>query len=72
MQKIWVLLKIFKIFPMQLLEDFDIVVTLVSKEMAEKAKSLGFWAENRYCRLNPRQSQRDLRQSKLLMIPKRY
>jgi hypothetical protein len=28
MQKIWVLLKIFQIFPMQLLEDFDIVVAL--------------------------------------------
>jgi len=27
-QKIWVLLKIFQIFPMQLLEDFDITVEL--------------------------------------------
>jgi hypothetical protein len=28
MQNIWVLLKIFQILPMQLLEDFDIVVAL--------------------------------------------
>jgi len=28
MQKIWVLLEIFQIFPMQLLEDFDIVMAL--------------------------------------------
>jgi hypothetical protein len=28
MRKIWVLLEIFQIFPMQLLEDFDIIAAL--------------------------------------------
>jgi hypothetical protein len=46
MQKIWVLLKIFKTFPMQLLEDFDIVVELESKETAGKGGKLRFLAKN--------------------------
>jgi hypothetical protein len=53
MQKIWVLLKIFQIFPMQLLEDFDIVVELESKKTAEKGRKLCFWPKNGPCRLTP-------------------
>jgi len=48
-------LKIFQIFPMQLLEDFDIVVelrfyivALESKETAGKGRKLHFWPKNKH------------------------
>jgi len=56
MQKIWVLLKIFQIFPMQLLEDFDIVVELERERIAGKGRKLGFWPKNGHCWLTLRQS----------------